>query len=124
MVSSSLGGMSGLIRTGGTGGRSRMELKTSADVSPRNGKVHVHFSYNTAPNENRSVRESSSLTRTCSGNMYATVPSVEPGLVRCCSWIIGVSVLRDAIWFQELRAGATLTNPEPKETECPRIVRK
>src|SRR5262249_9097163 len=42
-----------------------------------------HISYSTAPKENRSVRASSSFPRTCSGDMYATVPSVLPGLVRC-----------------------------------------
>jgi predicted GH43/DUF377 family glycosyl hydrolase len=62
-------GTSGFIRTGETGGRSRMALKISADVSPRNGKVPVHISYSTAPNENRSVRASSSFPRTCSGDM-------------------------------------------------------
>src|SRR5437868_5830554 len=85
MISSSLCGTSGLIRTGGTGGRSRMALKISAEVSPRNGRDPVHISYNTAPNENRSVRASSSFPRTCSGDIYATVPIVEPGLVRCSS---------------------------------------
>jgi hypothetical protein len=47
--------------------------------------VPVHISYSTAPNENRSVRASSSFPRTCSGDMYATVPSALPGLVRCSS---------------------------------------
>src|SRR5437667_12711072 len=39
------------------------------------------------PNENKSVRASSSLARTCSGDMYATVPNAVPGLVRCASAI-------------------------------------
>src|SRR5579863_9981891 len=34
------------------------------------------------PKENRSVRASGGLPSTCSGDMQATVPSVEPGLVR------------------------------------------
>ena len=37
------------------------------------------------PNEKRSERASSGLPSTCSGDMYATVPSVEPGLVSCSS---------------------------------------
>src|SRR6516164_8846634 len=69
MISSNLDGISGLIRTGGTGGRSKIALKTSAEVSPRNGRVPVHISYSTAPNENRSVRASSSFPFTCSGDM-------------------------------------------------------
>jgi hypothetical protein len=61
MMSSSLGGRSGLSRTGGVGARSRIARKISADVSPRNGSVPVAISYNTAPKENRSVRASSSF---------------------------------------------------------------
>jgi len=33
----------------------------------------------TAPKENRSVRVSKSLPRACSGDMYATVPTVDQG---------------------------------------------
>ena len=38
----------------------------------------VAISYSTTPNENRSVRASTSCARTCSGDMYATVPSDTP----------------------------------------------
>ena len=41
MISSSLGGTSGLIRTGGTGGRSRMAWKINPEVFPRNGNCPV-----------------------------------------------------------------------------------
>ena len=41
MISSSLGGTSGLIRTGGTGDRSRMAWKITPEVSPRNGNCPV-----------------------------------------------------------------------------------
>ncbi len=49
------------------------------ELSPRNGNAPVAISYSTTPNENKSVRASSSLARTCSGDMYATVPKVVPG---------------------------------------------
>ena len=45
------------------------------------------------------MRASNSLARTCSGDIYATVPSVEPGLVRCCSSIVPVAMFADAIWL-------------------------
>jgi hypothetical protein len=82
MMSSSLGGMSRLKRTAGGGSESRIALKMSAEVSPWNGNDPVAISYSTAPNENKSVRESSSFPFACSGDIYATVPSVLPGLVR------------------------------------------
>src|SRR6185295_15680764 len=37
------------------------------------------------PNENKSVRASNVVARTCSGDMYDTVPSVWPGLVNSAS---------------------------------------
>ena len=46
-----------------------MASQIIAEVSPRNGKVPVAISYNTAPKEYRSVRASKSLPRTCSGDM-------------------------------------------------------
>ena len=64
-----LDGRSGFSRTGGVGSRSRIALKISAEVSPRNGSVPVAISYSTTPKENRSVRASSSLPRACSGDM-------------------------------------------------------
>ncbi len=85
IISSSLGGTSQFRRTADTGERSRIALKMRPDVSPRKGTLPVHISYSTAPKENRSVRASSSFPLTCSGDMYATVPIVVPGLVRSCS---------------------------------------
>src|SRR5262247_3323725 len=55
MISSSFPGMSGLIRVGGTGERSRIALKIKPKLSPRNGMVPVAISYSTTPNENKSV---------------------------------------------------------------------
>jgi hypothetical protein len=68
-----------------------MELKIKPEVSPRNGKVIVHISYRTATN--RSVRASSSLLRTCSGDISATVPSALPGFVRGARALSGFRVL-------------------------------
>ena len=48
------------------------------------------------------MRASSSLARTCSGDIYATVPSVAPGLVRCCSSTVNVCVLADVFSLDEL----------------------
>src|ERR1035438_2031900 len=59
MISSSFGGMSGFNRSAGAGARFKIESNIAPDVSPRKGSVPVHISYNTAPNENRSVRASS-----------------------------------------------------------------
>src|SRR5579862_5471219 len=83
MMSSSLGGRSGFMRIAGTGSRSRISRKITAELSPRKGNAPVAISYSTAPKENKSLRASTSLARACSGDIYATVPSVEPGLVRC-----------------------------------------
>ena len=62
----------------------------------------------TAPKENRSVRASNSLPSACSGDMYATVPSVMPGLVRCSSGAPSVTCeasrgSRDGVVRSELR---------------------
>lgn len=43
------------------------------------------ISYKTTPKENKSVRVSGSFARACSGDMYAMVPKVLPGLV---SWLL------------------------------------
>jgi hypothetical protein len=69
MMSSSFGGTSGFSRTTDVGVPSRMALKITPELSPRNGSVPVVISYKTAPKENKSVRPSSSLARTCSGDM-------------------------------------------------------
>ena len=62
-------GKSGFSRTGGTGARFKMPSKITPEVSPRNGKAPVDISYKTTPKENKSVRASSSLPRTCSGDI-------------------------------------------------------
>src|SRR6266851_3119422 len=55
MMSSSLGGRSGLRRRGGEGARFRIASKMVAEVSPRKGTAPVAISFRTAPNENRSA---------------------------------------------------------------------
>jgi hypothetical protein len=52
--------------------------KITPVLSPRNGNCPVAISYSTAPNENKSVRASSSLHLICSGDMYAMVPTAVP----------------------------------------------
>src|SRR5437879_5759926 len=61
MICSKPAGISGFIRTGGTGARLRMDSKIKPDVLPWNGNCPVAISYSTAPKENRSVRASNSL---------------------------------------------------------------
>ena len=56
-------------RTAGVGVASRIALKMTAELSPRKGSTPVVISYSTAPNENKSLRASSSLARACSGDM-------------------------------------------------------
>src|SRR5208282_231720 len=82
IVSSSFTGSCGRSRVAVVGVRFRIASVITAEVSPRNGTTPVAISYSTTPNENRSVRPSSSLPRNCSGDMYATVPTAVPGLVR------------------------------------------
>src|SRR5215469_13275130 len=65
MIRSSSAGRSGFSRTGATGARFRMASKMVAVLSPRKGSCPVAISYKTAPNENKSVRASSSLARAC-----------------------------------------------------------
>ena len=100
MIRSSSEGTSGFRRTG-VGGTIQNRVEDHAEVSPRNGSVPVHISYSTAPNENRSVRASSSFPRTCSGDMYATVPSALPGLVRCSSGPDGRGAQGNAFRLEE-----------------------
>ncbi len=70
------------------------------------------------------MRASNSLARTCSGDIYATVPSVAPGLVRCCTSAVSVCVSAAAFWLAELADGATLASPKSRILACPRLVTK
>src|SRR5437588_2606197 len=76
------------IQADGSGGytvEDGVEDRTRRFTAKRQGAGPI--SYSTAPKENRSVRASSSLPLICSGDIYATVPSAAPGLVRCSSLI-------------------------------------
>src|SRR5215469_10136269 len=69
MMLSSSAGSSRFQLAAGTGASFRIADRMTPRLSPRNGKRPVAISYRTTPNENRSVRPSSSLPRTCSGDM-------------------------------------------------------
>ena len=122
MTSSSFAGSCGFRRTGDTGSRFRMASKIIAEVSPWNGTLPVAISYKTAPNENRSVRRSSSFPFACSGDMYATVPTAVPGLVRNCrSGPAVAAVIPSAAVSGE---AFTLASPKSRTLACPRLVTK
>ena len=73
------------------------------------------------PNENKSVRASSCLPSTCSGDMYDTVPKVDPGLVRCSLTDI---VFAEAMRLAEGCCASTFANPKSRIFACPRFVTK
>ena len=79
------------------------------------------ISYSTAPNENRSLHASSSLAFTCSGDMYATVPSIAPGLIRCCGSGLGIAVKESAL---ALPLNFAFASPKSRILACPRSVTK
>src|ERR1041385_6288929 len=73
---------------GGSGGnalQSGSPFKTlasiSVTVSPSNAFFPVSSSYRTQPNAQMSLRLSTGLPRACSGDMYAAVPRIIPGIV-------------------------------------------
>jgi hypothetical protein len=120
MISPSFAGSSGFKRAAGIGARLSSASKITAVLSPRNGSVPVAISYNTVPNEKMSERASSSRARACSGDMYATVPSVLPGLVRCSGETPKSSVT-------EISADAAVSvfaNPKSSIFTTPRLVMK
>ena len=120
MILSNSAGRSGFSLTAGVGVPSKMALKITPELSPRNGNAPVAISYSTAPKENKSVRASSFLARTCSGDMYATVPSAKPGLVRWDSTSMVVAFASAlAPCFTE-----SLANPKSRIFACPRLVMK
>ena len=96
----------------------------TAEVSPRKGSEPVAISYSTAPKENRSVRASSSFPRACSGDMYATVPTAVPGLVRCSSGTSVVSVEAAELdpGVTDFGGAASFAKPKSRFFPCPRLV--
>ena len=81
----------------------------------------VAISYSTTPNENKSVRASSFSPRTCSGDMYATVPSAVPGLVRFTSASIVSPPMATASFAP---AGISFARPKSSTFAWPRSVMK
>src|SRR5258708_27259354 len=66
IISSNFGGRSGSSRVGATGVRFRIASNIVGELFPRKGCCPVAISYKTDPNENKSVRASSSLARASS----------------------------------------------------------
>ncbi|HEX4922353.1 MAG TPA: hypothetical protein VFV92_16625, partial [Candidatus Bathyarchaeia archaeon] len=93
------------------------------DVSPLKAGVPVAISYNTTPNENKSDRASNGLPSTCSGDMYATVPTMEPGLVksRASSESVGAS---GAAMSVDDTGDTTFANPKSRIFALPLSVTK
>ena len=126
MIRSSSGGKSGFSRTAGTGARFKIASEITPGLSPRKGSVPVAISYSTAPNENKSVRASRSFARACSGDMYATVPSVA---ARTGQMFRGDAA---AAFFRWRRPASNerparqryFANPKSRIFACPRLVTK
>ena len=100
----------------------RIASNTIADVFPENADSPVAISYSTAPNENRSVRASSSSPAACSGDVYAIVPTAVPGLVRCSSLITVGAAPSDAA--ELLCPGVIFARPKSSIFACPCEVTK
>ena len=125
ITSSSRGGMSGFKRAAGAGGFSRMALKTTAVVAPRKGTAPVAISYSTAPKLKRSLRTSRVSPRACSGDMYATVPTAVPALVRSTSFTDGESIVSSDGFVPRVASDVAricLANPKSKILAWPRSV--
>lgn len=121
MISSNFGGKSGFTRDAGAGSRSRIALKIMPEVFPVKAWRPVAISYSTRPNENKSVRPSNFSPRTCSGDMYATVPSAVPGLVRFASAsIVSPPMLTASL----VSAGISFARPKSSTFAWPRSVMK
>ena len=65
----------------GTASCSRIAAINAACDSASNGLCPVSISWSNAPNANTSVRTSTGSPRSCSGDMYGTVPNTSPVLV-------------------------------------------
>ncbi len=77
----SAGGTPRARPTSSEGVSSRIAVSVATVVSRRNGCFPDSSSYATTPNEKMSVRWSTGSPRTCSGDMYATVPRTCPAPV-------------------------------------------
>src|ERR1017187_9629754 len=81
MISTTSGGTSGTSSAMGLTSSRRIAVSVVIAESPGNALVPVSISYITTPNEKMSLRASSFLPCACSGDMYATVPRIEPSTV-------------------------------------------
>ncbi len=88
--SSSSRGTSGLSREGGAGWSRRIAAIRSKALAPVNAGRPVNISESTHPNAKRSLCGPAVSPRTCSGDMYPTVPSTVPG--RVGSGVVGADV--------------------------------
>ena len=83
MISSdSLCGTDGFTSCGSSGCDSATARSSAVSVLPSNAAFPVAARYSTQPSENRSLRASTGSPLTCSGDMYAGVPTTAPGRVR------------------------------------------
>ena len=107
MMSSSLGGMLALRRTGDVGIRLRIPSRTTAVDAPGNARRPVTISYSTAPREKMSVRESRASPQACSGDMYAIVP---------ITWPLSVSIAVRVLWASsnDTIVGSSLARPKSR----------
>ena len=125
MIHSKSGTTSGFKRCTDSGARFRIASKITAVVPPVNAGRPDAISYNTAPNEKRSVRWSSSSPRACSGDMYATVPSATPVLVKRSVSPPMVGPAETPTPSTARRGlGTSLANPKSNTLACPRAVTK
>jgi hypothetical protein len=106
---------------GAGGDFSKIAWKIKAAVDPSKGRFLLAIRYSTAPKLNKSLRGSSSSPRACSGDMYAMVPTVAPGLVRCRRV---ASAVAPAAATASSRSRASLAKPKSNTFARPREVMK
>lgn len=106
--------MLGLNVRGGEGVSLRMALRMADAVSPLNAGRPAIISYMTAPSENRSDRASTGSPRACSGDMYAAVPMIAPGLDVVVEVVTASEAARLSSWSTPLATpkSSSFTRPE------------
>ena len=126
MMSSILGGISRLNRIAGDWrSQFNMALKISAVVSPSKGNAPVAISYRTAPNENRSVRASSSLASHLLRRHVGDSSQRRAGAGQLLFAVVTVCVFAEPIWLEDVTVDAvTFANPKSRIFACPRFVTK
>ncbi len=78
---STFGGIGTVAALSSAGWSRRIAASVSAAVSPLNARRPASISYSMHPRAKMSLRGSADSPRTCSGDMYPTVPSTVPGSV-------------------------------------------